>query len=469
MNNSGNKLKHNDLELNTIKRRETEREEKPDNKNLEKKPDNKNLEKKPENKNLEKKQKSPKNKVFGMYSSFDDISKTLSKNLEKKPENKNLEKKQENKNLEKKQKRPKKKVFVITGPAMSGVTATKVIGGGPTDYTGFAYDVWKIIANNLKDKYDFELKFSRPDELNTDEHARKTANGTYDLVIGLFFHTEHRMQIIDYTLPVAIDGNAILHLRQNTYTDRMISVFTHHKTLFLYLCVLGLLIGVVLYVSDKKRAHSAPGLKNKNSLSMFLRTVLTGFAAMFGEMGFLAENASISLTNVVIVIILMGMAFIFIMFIQAEITASMVDIISNETHARYSKEEIRGKKFLTCYAVPGSYTAKFERYGAILEQFKGTEDDMIAKYKKDTKTYQGCIITYLDGYKYAEHDPTLVLTGSKEYGYEPACFIIGKDDFELKHDVNNEIIRLKHSLKLHTICRQYYADVMSQLPVCELT
>jgi len=221
------------------------------------------------------------------------------------------------------------------------------------------------------------------------------------------------------------------------------------------------------FLTDKERTHSS--IKNKNSLSMFLRTILTGFAATMGEMGFLAENASMSLGKVTIVIILMLMSFIFIMFIQAEITASMVDIISSETSVKYTKKEIRGKRFLTCYAVPGSYTAKFERYGAILEQFKGTENEMIKKYKNNTKKYQGCIITYLDGYKYVEHDSTLVLTGSKEYGYEPACFIIGKNDFQLKNDVDDEIMKLKHSLKLHAICSEYYADVMSQLPACELT
>ena len=141
----------------------------------------------------------------------------------------------------------KKKIFVITGPAMSGISATKVIGGGPKDYTGFAYDVWKIIANNLKDKYDFEISFSKEDEVNYDKFVSDTANGTYDMAIGLFFHTKPRNQIINYTIPVAIDGNAILHIEQNTIIDRMLEVFQDTKIMFLYLCMFGLLIGVILF------------------------------------------------------------------------------------------------------------------------------------------------------------------------------------------------------------------------------
>tara|TARA_B110000914_G_scaffold204062_1_gene198173 strand:- start:106 stop:570 length:465 start_codon:yes stop_codon:yes gene_type:complete len=154
------------------------------------------------------------------------------------------------------------------------------------------------------------------------------------------------------------------------------------------------------------------------------------------------------------------------MFIQAEITSSMVSL---DTDLKYKKEEIRRKRFLTCYAVPGSYIEKFQRYGAIVEHFAGTEDEMIEEYKKNTKKYQGCIITYLDGYKYERHHPELVLTGAKEYGYEPVCFIVGKDDLQLKNDVNNEIMKLEHSLELHKICHQYYEDVEDKVPVCELT
>ena len=369
-----------------------------------------------------------------------------------------------NKNLEEKQEKKKKKIFVLTGPPMSGITATKVIDGGKDDYKGFAYDVWKKIQNNLKGKYDFELLFSKEDEVKYDQFVRNVENGLYDMVIGLFQHTEYRMLNVNFTLPIAIDGNAILHMRENTLIDRMLYVLNDIKILFFYLCMFGLLIGVILFITDKERTYSS--IKHKNSATMFLRTILTGFAATMGEMGFLAENASMSLGKVVIVIILMLISFIFIMFIQAEITSSMVSL---DTDLKYKKEEIRRKRFLTCYAVPGSYIEKFQRYGAIVEHFVGTEDEMIEEYKKNTKKYQGCIITYLDGYKYERHHPELVLTGAKEYGYEPVCFIVGKDDLQLKNDVNNEIMKLEHSLELHKICHQYYEDVEDKVPVCELT
>jgi hypothetical protein len=366
-----------------------------------------------------------------------------------------------NKNLTEKK---KKKIFVITGPPMSGITATRIIGGGKDDYKGFAYDVWKEIEKDLKNKYDFEVSFSKEDDVEYDRFVSNTEKDVYDMVIGLFAHTPDRMKKVDYTLPIAIDGNAILHMRENTLIDRMLYVLNDIKILFFYLCMFGLLIGVILFITDKERTHSS--IKHKNFLSMFLRTILTGFAATMGEMGFLAENASMSLGKVIIVIILMLISFIFIMFIQAEITSSMVGI---ETDLKYKKEEIRRKRFLTCYAVPGSYIEKFERYGAIVEHFTGTEDEMVEKYKNNTKKYQGCIITYLDGYKYERHDPELVLTGAKEYGYEPMCFIVGKNDSELKDDVNNKIMELEHSLQLHAKCHEYYEDVENKVPVCELT
>ena len=47
---------------------------------------------------------------------------------------------------------------------------------------------------------------------------------------------------------------------------------------------------------------------------------MTAIAALFGEMGFLAENTTLSLRGLFFVVLIMTMAFMFVLVLQAQAT-----------------------------------------------------------------------------------------------------------------------------------------------------
>lgn len=360
--------------------------------------------------------------------------------------------------------KPTIKVLIVLGKSLT-TTKKTVDTKGNTTYSGFMWDVWQKIEDALKDKYKFIVEFSPEKSINYNLYVHDVSVGKYDLVVGSFMNTKWRESMIDFTTPVIIDANAILHEYKTTILDDMMVVIYKTSKLIFYLVVIGIIFGTLLYFVDPERIifqrKKLRGLKRRSSNKFLFRSIMTGIATMFGEMGFLTENASLSITGIILVIFLMTISFLYVMFTQAEITRVLI----NQSKRKINNNTLGYKKFLGWSSDPVSN--KLKRYGANIDlQESITMEDMVSKYLGNTDIYRGIVVPYCFGYKYTKKHPNLTL--STGFGNEPSAFIVNQNKQQLKEDVNAVIIDMKTSLKLQQICQTYFGNIQD-VPVCSLT
>lgn len=355
--------------------------------------------------------------------------------------------------------KPTIKVLIVLGNSLT-TTKKTVDTKGNTTYSGFMWDVWQKIEDALKDKYNFIVEFSPEKSTNYNLYVQDVSVGKYDLVVGSFMNTKWRESKIDFTTPVIIDANAILHEYKTTIFDDMMAVVYKTSKLIFYLVVIGIIFGTLLYFVDPERIIFQQ--KTRRSSKKFLfRSIMTGIATMFGEMGFLSENASLSITGIILVIFIMTISFLYVMFTQAEITRVLI----NQSKRKINNNTLGYKKFLGWSSDPVSH--KLKRYGANIDfQENISMEDMVSKYLGNTENYRGIVVPYCFGYKYIQKYPNLTL--STGFGNEPSAFIVNQNKQQLKEDVNAVIIDMKTSLKLQQICQTYFGNIQD-IPVCSLT
>lgn len=157
----------------------------------------------------------------------------------------------------------------------------------------------------------------------------------------------------------------------------------------------------------------------------------------------------------------MTIAFLYIMFIQAEITT----VVINQSGKSINHNNIGHKTFLGWKSDP--VPQKLKRYGANIELHeKISVDNMIKKYLNNKDKYRGIVLPYCFAYKYMKKYPTLRL--STDFGNELGAFVINPTKQTFKEDVNNVIINLKTTLQLQNICQVYFGNI-DNVPVCSLT
>ena len=354
------------------------------------------------------------------------------------------------------------KVLVVLGDVNSGgnITWKKQDSiTGKESYSGFNWDVWSKVREKLEDKYDFVISFTNKNDNDYNAFVDKVYKGAYDIVVGSFLHTVWRETRIDYTLPLAIDANAILHKDKIDVVREMGRIVWKSSEMILNLLVTGIIVGVLLFWIDPQRA-SVAGLK-KSKYMFFMRSILTGVAAMLGEMGYISENASLKLPGVIFAVFVMALSFVFIMFIQAAITRSLI----NDTSQIITKDNVGQYKML---GYDGYATVeKMKRYGVEVETVGDiTTDEMIKKYLNNEEDYGGCILSYTHAYPYTKKYPNLVL--SINFGNEPVAWVVNQSKRAFKEDVNREIVKLSNNTELQRICHHYFGDI-HDVPVCSLT
>lgn len=148
-----------------------------------------------------------------------------------------------------------------------------------------------------------------------------------------------------------------------------------------------------------------------------LRSILTGISNIFGKSGFLSENASMNIPGVILVIFIMITTFVLVLFIQTEITRTL--ILNNKYNI--TKHNIGNKILLGFKGYAVVY--KIKQYGANVEYADNMNtEEMINKYLSDTNKYNGCILTYANAYLYTKKYNNLVI--SHDFGNEPFSWIV---------------------------------------------
>ena len=352
------------------------------------------------------------------------------------------------------------KVFVILGPPDSIVTTTRINSNdGGYIYNGFGWTIFQNIKRKLKDKYNFIVTFSDLKDNDYDKFIREVNENKYDIIIGEFFTNNYREKLINFTTPISIDSNAILHIKKTNPFSTFYKIFKKVSYQFLFLILLGLVFGLLLYFIESGREYHSKRLQKSNRLR-FLRSIVTGISSMFGEMGYLSERSSLTIRGIILITIIMSIAFLFIMYIQGAITSSLIKEESDNITKNDSNKTLIGFKGY-------STVNKLKRYGfKVIEVENLTTDDYIKEYLKNTEKYDGAIFAYCEAFEYLKKYPNLTI--SLDFGNEPVSFPVNKEKINFLEDVNKTITELRDNLELNRICKSYYNDVPN-IPVCSLT
>ena len=229
----------------------------------------------------------------------------------------------------------------------------------------------------------------------------------------------------------------------------------------MFLLVLGIILGLILSFFDKKRLIPEKGTK------YIIRTILTTIAAMFGETGFLSENSSMTLVGISLVIFIMLISFIWVMFIQAEITKVLIFKNSNISANNLSNSELISFKG---YAASQKFkelfpNVKIKEFEFKLKKNNDQTEPLIKEYMNNSDKYQGIIISYARAYPYFKKYPQL----HKSYNFvnEPTGLIVNKNNPELLQYINISLTDLKNSMYIREKCKQNYGSDNS-LPLCSL-
>ena len=295
------------------------------------------------------------------------------------------------------------KVLLIVSNTGSTINK-KILDDGTIVYSGFLWDIWVELKKQLEKKYTLQIFYSDKTgdgSTNYDNIVKKTSEGKYDLVIGSFYHTIYREKLINYTTPILIDTIAILHYPISSLFQKIKVILEKIFVLLLFLLVLGIILGLILSFFDKKRLIPEKGTK------YIIRTILTTIAAMFGETGFLSENSSMTIVGISLVIFIMLISFIWVMFIQAEITKVLIFKNSNITANNISNSELISFKG---YAASQKFkelfpNVKIKEFEFKLKKNNDQTEPLIKEYMNNSDKYQGIIISYARAYPYFKKYP----------------------------------------------------------------
>ena len=222
----------------------------------------------------------------------------------------------------------------------------------------------------------------------------------------------------------------------------------------LILFSLSLICGFVINRTEPNRSEFIDQVSNskfktsKKKLS-FRRSVMTAIAAFFGEMGFLAENTTLSLKGLFIVVIIMTLAFMFVLVLQAQATTFDAELQKRGT---LDRKNIEGKQLL---CIKGHATAKkFERLGAVITYIEDKDLGELIKYYEENKDqFDGVTVDSTSGIFHRTDKLNLEAEG---FGLQMTSFVVKKEKLALLKDVNKQILALQNSLEQEKVCKGFF-------------
>ena len=336
------------------------------------------------------------------------------------------------------------KVMIVVDDTLTSATEYKT--NGNKYYKGLNIDIWNKIKQKLGNKYTYDEFYV--EESDNDKLIREVAAGKYDIIIGFFQKTLERSKMVNFTNNILLNKDAILQ-----YPD--ITLFTRIKIIFkdllfgpiIILIILGLIFGFILHYIEPHRYKKSRASKELN----LRRSVLTTIAALFGEMGFLAENSTLGIWGIIITVVMILFSFFALMILQSETTTKVIDLKNQDLLSRTS---IPTRHFL---AIKGSAIGQnIERFGAKItyKDFK-TLKEVVEFYKKNKNKYDGVVMSYLNATGFAYFDPELNIS-NVNIGYIEQGFIINKTKTQLLTDIDDIILEMQNRLEIETICKGYF-------------
>ena len=353
--------------------------------------------------------------------------------------------------------KPYMKVLILLSKEGDPSKTYKVVDKeGNTSYTGFPYEFWKKIKEGLTDSYEFKEDFKNVTNYTKVIKSINSGLLDYDVVVGMFYRTPQRLELINYTSPVLLSQNAILTFNKIGYAERI--MITMKELLLgpmIMLFSLSLICGFIINRMEPNRSEFIDQVSNskfstsKRNLS-FRRSVMTAIAAFFGEMGFLAENTTLSLRGLFFVVLIMTMAFMFVLVLQAQATTFDAELQKRGTINRKNIES----KHLLC--MKGHATAKkFERLGATITYIEDKNlTELLQYYEENKDQFDGVTVDSTTGIFHRTDKLNLEAEG---FGLQMTSFIVKKEQVTILNDINKRILDLQNSLDQERICKGLFS------------
>tara|TARA_B100000902_G_scaffold302860_1_gene290934 strand:- start:110 stop:1222 length:1113 start_codon:yes stop_codon:yes gene_type:complete len=362
----------------------------------------------------------------------------------------------------------KVKVFVFTGSQVSGIVAHLETGKDDKNntegyYKGYTWDLFqKMKKLKYLKNYEFDITFSEFGFTNYGQIIDEIEEGKYDFAIGQFISSIEREKKINFTSPTLIDSNAIFHLKEEG-TEKISRSFQKGWEAvgqqILLIIIIGIVIGFILFLGNPNRQKTHENLKTKGQF--FFRSILTGIASVFGEMGFVSEQATPNIKGLFISFITMLAAFLFLLIIQAQLAAALT---ADSVKGQITKYTL-GDKLILAH---NGYTVakKIEDDGALVKFLSNkTNKELMELYLKNSKKYAGVALSYCDGFPFTKIYPDM--TVSLGFGNELSGMPVNKKNIKLLEDLDRSIATLRNTRELQDLCKKYFGDV-EDVPTCSL-
>lgn len=345
---------------------------------------------------------------------------------------------------------------------------------------GYHFDVFKMLLadkdGGLYQNYTYEVFYSDPENNNYNTFVDEVYFGKYDLVVGGFSINESREKKINYSIPLYINRVGILHLNKKNYWKNMMILVKETLKLFAFMIVLGIILGGVLYYIEPFRNPDYKKTKKESKLKKekrFRRHILTMVASIFGEMGFLSENSSLSLAGIVFSIVCFMIIFQILIVAQARVTTINLKLENQDSTIEFDK--INSNEYRPFLAKKGnaeSYKVQLLRGKPERVEIENSSiENLVTNYSFYENRYDGVVLLYTDAYQYLI-DKNKNFTFSMEgFGLEPSCWIVKNDPkgIHLLEDIN--LLILKHRVlgvnsetdeiqfgHLTDICKEYIKE-----------
>lgn len=336
------------------------------------------------------------------------------------------------------------KVMILVDDTLT--SATEYNTNGKKYYKGLNIDIWEKMKQKLGNKYTYDEFYVK--ESDNDKLIREVAAGKYDIIIGFFEKTLERSKMVNFTNNILLNKDSILQYPDITLFKRIKIIFK--ELLFgpiIVLIILGLMFGILLHYIEPNRYKKSRASKGLN----LRRSILTTIAALFGEMGFLAENSTLGIWGIVITVVMILFSFFALMILQSETTTKVIDLKNQDLLSRVS---IPSRHFL---AIKGSAIGKnIERFGAKItyKDYK-TLKEIVDFYKKNKNKYDGVVMSYLNATDFAYFDPELNIS-NLNIGYIEQGFVLNKTNTKLLSNIDDIILEMQNRLEIETICKGYF-------------
>jgi ABC-type amino acid transport substrate-binding protein len=305
---------------------------------------------------------------------------------------------------------------------------------GDNNYSGIFYNIWEETKKrhnlNAEEVFIDNARF----ENDIDEMVEQNK---YDALFIPSFVTKERIHKVNFTRPILLNKIAIAYKPNTSMFSSFFSIlFSTVLPPISILLLLGITFGYILYLVEPVRGKG--------------RAIFSSIASMFGEMGFVSENSTLSWSGMAVAFFIMFISFYFTIFLQAATVDKFSESVSSY---ELTKDNLSGKRIVTTKG--SSYVDILKRYGAIPIERKNVKES-VKTYMDSLETensYDGFLFDYETTYKQANKHG-LVLT-KDNLGHNEIAFPITKHNTRLLDMINETIVFLQDKDEMKKICKKY--------------